>query len=664
MELDRTEPIFRVVSKYNTISMKNPNFTINRKTKVLSELAGYGNCFVEVVNQNKRQYIRKGANADIGDYLRDYFTIDNKGMLLNEVVWDFEDITEITLYPIDDSFLIINNGNFITKVNNKETEYNYYERGFIVNRSNVIFDNINHKLDFEIAGSPYNGFIHGVLCANLYIKNCMLQSHIAYKNSSNTIMGTYDLRFDKVVNLRLDNVIDRSFDTDRWGIFTSNHCKDVIVEKCKLTRVDAHKGVHNIKIKDCTLGHQSIQLIGSGICKIEDVDIYNAPTIVSLRVDYGSTWEGDMVIKNVKLYCGAIDYTPKLVDFGNDGTHYFGYDCYYPKKLVLEDIYVDDSKVSESGSYTNMFIIYNDSSRTGVIDNSYMYPYNFSKHIECRNLRTETNKGFMVFFMNTLNMYSDTEFYYEELEKLNDNSKILNIIPNTTIILDNIQLTDFTNGATYSTSNIFWYMGDVNAYTDNYLDNQNRVLTELVIKNCKNIFGYTGDNPIVLKLEDCIINHLTNKDKSVRMIGKATNCLFQPRLSEIGSSLNTNCGSFEFINCYFDEVKVNGIIETNIDNIIKAYTFLSYFKVTGNRYIHAKVRMSNCNIFNLDFNLIHEHIKYCNFKFGNHNFEYYLSSYGYDGEKPSPSDCTIPVGFTYWVTSLSKFITWNGTEWI
>ena len=266
--------------------------------------------------------------------------------------------------------------------------------------------------------------------------------------------------------------------------------------------------------------------------------------------------------------------------------------------------------------------------------------------------------------MNTLNMYSDTEFYYEELEKLNDNSKILNIIPNTTIILDDVQLTDFPSGATYSTSNIFRYMGDVNAYTDNYLDNQNRVLAELVIKNCKNIFGYTGDNPIVLKLEDCVVNHLTNKDKSVRMIGKATNCSFQPKLSEVGSSLNTNWGSFEFINCYFDEVKVNGAIETNIDNIIKAYAFLSYFKVTGNRYIHAKVKMSNCNIFNLDFDLIHQHIKYCNFKFGNHNFEYYLSSYGDDGEKPRPSDCTIPVGFTYWVTSSSKFITWNGTEWI
>ena len=665
LDVDRKQGVFTVKSKKDEISIDNISFVINKITKKIDQLKGYGNCFVEVVNENKKQYIRKGVNSNSGEYQRDYFIIDNDGNVLNDIIWDFECVTNIKLYPIDDDFLTICNGNFITKINDKETEYNYFERGIIINRSNVIIDNINHTLENEVAGSPYNGFIHGLKCANVFIKNCILQSHKSYSNSDGVTMGNYDIRFDKVVNIRLDNVIDKYFSSDSWGIFTMNYCKDVIIEKCKLTRIDAHEGVFNIKIRDCVLGHQSIKLIGGGLCEIQNIDILNSDTIVALRPDYGSSWNGDIIIKNVNLKCKEMNYTPKIVDFENDGTHDFGYVCYYPKRLIIEDIFIDDTNILTNGSYTGVCVVYNNSSKTGTLDNSkYRYPYYFSKYIECKNIKTKSGIGCFVFYTDTLNLYSGNDFKYEEVQKLSDNNKKLVIEANTKVIIDNVELVNFSNGGRFWTSNIFKFIENIDVDTDNYLNNTKRVLIDLNIKNCKNVFGFTNDLPLILKLENCTIHVLANKNKSTRMVGGAKDCIFKPKLSAIDTAINPNWLSFSFIDCYFDKVEIGGVEDSNIDNIVKAYPFLRHFKLTNNSYFRAGSKMVNCSIFDIDFNSIDNQIQHCNFKFGNHNFEYYLSSYGYDGEKPKITDCPIPIGFNYWITTQGKFVTWNGVEWI
>ena len=76
------------------------------------------------------------------------------------IIWDFDQITDMTVLPIDETILTISGGRFITIANREESKYNYYSRGIHVRRSNVIIDGLEHRVTGEGEhGAPYGGFI-------------------------------------------------------------------------------------------------------------------------------------------------------------------------------------------------------------------------------------------------------------------------------------------------------------------------------------------------------------------------------------------------------------------------------------------------------------------------------------------------------------------------
>ena len=79
---------------------------------------GYNRIYVEVVNNTKNQYIRYGHNSN-GASQMDVFLIDGDGNVLNDIQWDFDKITSLSIYPIPSEKMQIKNGKFIT--NNIET---------------------------------------------------------------------------------------------------------------------------------------------------------------------------------------------------------------------------------------------------------------------------------------------------------------------------------------------------------------------------------------------------------------------------------------------------------------------------------------------------------------------------------------------------------------
>ena len=56
-------------------------------------------------------------------------------------------------------------------------------------------------------------------------------------------------------------------------------------------------GVYNATIRNSTLGHMGINAIGSGTLLIENTKVYGR-SLVNFRQDYGSTWDGELMIKN------------------------------------------------------------------------------------------------------------------------------------------------------------------------------------------------------------------------------------------------------------------------------------------------------------------------------------------------------------------------------
>ena len=78
-----------------------------------------GTCIVTVTNSNVRRYIRFGANQNNGSPQTDIFIVDKDGNVDMDapIVWDFDQITDITALPIDETTLTITGGNFTTIAN-------------------------------------------------------------------------------------------------------------------------------------------------------------------------------------------------------------------------------------------------------------------------------------------------------------------------------------------------------------------------------------------------------------------------------------------------------------------------------------------------------------------------------------------------------------------
>ena len=101
-------------------------------------------------------------------------------------------------------------------------------------------------------------------------------------------MGSYDIRLDKVIDVTLNKCIQMNsiVDSSKWGLFTSNYCKNVKINNSILNRVDAHKGINNLTIKNTTIGYQGIRVVGFGklILEFNTNDLPLNAFIVCLQV--------------------------------------------------------------------------------------------------------------------------------------------------------------------------------------------------------------------------------------------------------------------------------------------------------------------------------------------------------------------------------------------
>lgn len=347
------------INTSDIIEIKDPNWTINTKTNKIAEISnqlgelnakGYTQYLCGAINSNKKQYIRYGSNANSGDNQRDYFLIDSEGNLLNDIQWDFEELTSFTIYPIPNSELNIKNGNFITNnlVSQSETTYTNLSSGkeiyflrdiFIYKSANVNISGITHNLPVDELSGSYRGFIYADIGANINISDCELYS----RKYSISGRSTYDLNIHSCVNVNCKNITSNSIlDTDRWGIVATYFSKDVLFENCTINRIDAHQGIYNLTVKDCEIGAKNLTMTGQGNLNVIGTKI-TSDAFITLRSDYGSTWDGTInIVDSTYKYMGTS--VPNLFSLGlsydNYEIHDFGYDCKMPN-INIENMTID-----------------------------------------------------------------------------------------------------------------------------------------------------------------------------------------------------------------------------------------------------------------------------------------------------------------------------------
>lgn len=311
-------------------------------------------CLVIATNSKMMRFIRRGNNENAGRAQTDVFLLDQRGRVNpnTPIIWDFDPISKIEAYPIDPKPLILKGGKFTTIAHSKKSSH-YHSRGVRIQRSNVIIDGLEHRIKGEGKdGPPYRGFINITKCANVQIRDTILSGHKTYHKIGSAgrrvAMGSYDLNINSSLNVSLircsqfNDIMDKNI----WGIMGTNFCKNLTLDGCKLSRFDAHMGVTHATIRDSTLGYMGIRLTGFGTFKVENTTV-KAADFISLRPDYGSTWHGEILIRDCRFEPTTSRSTLSIISGSNDGQHDFGYSTHLPNRVMIDGLHIDDSKLGK-----------------------------------------------------------------------------------------------------------------------------------------------------------------------------------------------------------------------------------------------------------------------------------------------------------------------------
>jgi hypothetical protein len=142
---------------------------------------------------------------------------------------------------------------------------------------------------------------------------------------------------------------------------------------------------------------------------VENSTIYGW-NLVSLRSDYGSTWQGELIIRNcVFVPAGGRPANASLIGGSNSGQHDFGYTCYMPERITIENLKIDDSKHQENYQGPAIFGNFNPK----MTDASYVekFPYIKTREVILKNVTTTSGKNLRI---------SDNPYMFKDVKVSSD----------------------------------------------------------------------------------------------------------------------------------------------------------------------------------------------------------------------------------------------------
>lgn len=384
---DHRHPLFEIRSRLQPIPLKIKSLTRDQKSL---DLRPPHDCLVHVENKNRKLYIRRGLNQNNGSVQQEVFILRRDGSITGGIDWNYEVVTRVTAQPIDPEPLVLRGGNFTNIANrmHQEVGSSYWGRNIRISRSNTEIDGVVHRVTGETdVGAPYSGFLQAGRCANITLRNCSIDGRKTYMKIGSAgkpvAMGSYGYNANNVINFRMvkcrmEDIHDRS----RWGVIGTNFMKNILLEDCELSRMDVHQGTSGVYIiRRTTLGHAGLNAIGRGRLIIEDSTLHGNH-LISFRSDYGSTWDGEVLIRNSRWIPRSNN--PVMFRMNNDGTHDFGYPCSMPRVIRIDGLFVDDSNNSEK--HRGVIIFSDPSGRSSNKD--LPFPYRLTERLEMINLKT------------------------------------------------------------------------------------------------------------------------------------------------------------------------------------------------------------------------------------------------------------------------------------
>jgi len=349
-----SNPVFSVEASEKPYSVTIPGPVAKGQTNLGISLKQLS--LVHILNSGKPVYIRQGPNQNNGTSQQEVLLVHKDGSIdpSTAPVWDYDRLTKVTVYPVEEKRLTIKGGTFTTIANRNESKYSYVKRGIIIRRSNVLVENLTHLIKGEVDhGAPYSYFLGTDHVYDVEVRDCVFSGHRTYKTigaaGTSVSMGSYDFNSSHSIGVALRGCSQSNSlnDDTFWGVYTSNFSKNLLVEDSALSRFDAHQGVSNVTLRGCEFGHQGVRMVGFGKLLMENCTC-NVRYLVYLRPDYGSSWDGDIEIRGCVMnpYIRSFDACYVLMG-ENAHTHDFGYDCKLPGSITVDGLVIRD------GGYTN-----------------------------------------------------------------------------------------------------------------------------------------------------------------------------------------------------------------------------------------------------------------------------------------------------------------------
>ena len=147
----------------------------------------------------------------------------------------------------------------------------------------------------------------------------------------------------------------------------------------------------NATIRNSKLGYMGINAIGFGTFLVENSTVCGS-SFFNLRSDYGSTWEGEFIVRNCTfLPANGRPVTGQLVNGSYSGKHDFGYVCHMPRRIVFDGLRIDDSHHPEK-NYEGPWIFGMFNAQNKGPDYVEDYPYHVTEEAVLKNVTTASGK--------------------------------------------------------------------------------------------------------------------------------------------------------------------------------------------------------------------------------------------------------------------------------
>ena len=331
-------------------------------------------CLVYIRCDEIKHYIRYGANANDGASQQEILLVSADGSIdpSTPVTWDYPTVDKCYAIPVGETPITLRGGTFTTYANEiNPDKYISVARNINITRSNVTVTGLKHTVvqekDYRAA---YGGFFNITLCSDVRIEDCEIMCHndsyFVNDSGQRVLLGSYEFLGSLNNNVTYQNCIQTNLFDDSGNLISqgcmgTNYCRNISMIGCTIARFDAHSGVYNVTIRDCTM--ERINVIGHGTVRIEDSDFYDT-YIINLREDYGSMFAGDVIIRNVTM---KRPNTTRFAIFnGAWYNHDFGYELYLPQTVTIENLNVPANAFITP--FTSAFDSYEDVTKATLSD--------------------------------------------------------------------------------------------------------------------------------------------------------------------------------------------------------------------------------------------------------------------------------------------------------